>query len=164
MQHCRSPHIEHEKIMGSCGGPGCLFDLSKDESESNNLINDTTYAAVVKQLTARLLEAGATGPPWAFPIPKGAVFALLNSEICAQEQATGYFGPVRTTCPPLPPTPPPPPPVWQPCIKAMEKHCPYAKPPNYPACVKCGSNVCNRTVTVDKYCHRAPPASGTLPL
>lgn len=46
---------------------GCLYDLSVDENETNDLFADPKMVGVVKALSARLAEAGASGPPWAHP-------------------------------------------------------------------------------------------------
>jgi len=151
--HCRSPADKTDSPTGSCRGLGCLFDLEADESESNNLINSTAHAGVVKALTARLAEAGASGPPWAWPYD-GGVLKNLTAAICAASASSGYYEPVVVHGPPIGPSPPPPTPIWKPCIKALEAHCPYSKPPNYAKCVVCGSKVCDRAVTVEKYCHR----------
>ena len=164
MGHCRSPHLASSTQHATCfQNGGCLFDLSVDESETNDLFTDPTMAGVVRALTARLAEAGASGPPWAHPASAYTKEALepLAEELCAYESKVGYTEPTQTNYPPLPPpsppappSPPSPPPVWTKCIKAMKAHCPYAKPCDNAACVACGTKHCDRPVTVTKYCDR----------
>jgi hypothetical protein len=170
--HCRSPHIAASKQIGSCLGPGCLFDLVADESESINLINDTRFASLIAKLKERLRAAALTGPEWALPFNKSAM-KMLNDEMCAQELKTHYFEPVRLDFPISPPPPPGPPPgpspepVWKPCILNMTKFCPCSKyggvkvsgskchiqgEEEQQLCRKCGETCCNRPVTVQKYC------------
>jgi hypothetical protein len=106
---------------------GCLFNVTADESESVNLIDDPKYADIVTEMTRRVTEAGATGGAWAWPIGKAAMQAL-DAEICAQSGETGFFEPVRTQAPPAPaPTPPAPTPVFEPCMNNLTKVCPCSK-------------------------------------
>jgi arylsulfatase B/arylsulfatase I/J len=170
MQHCRSPPSAFAPKLGSCQYGGCLFDLEADEGENVNLINDTHYTADVARLTARLKQAAASGPPWAWPY-SGPEMRMLRQEICDQQGITGYYEPIRLDNPypptprptprptppphPTPPSPPAPTPVWQPCITNLTRECPYSHPPDYEKCMACGKKCCNRTNTVEKYCNRS---------
>ena len=120
------------------------------------MINSSAHTGVIKALTARLAEAAATGPAWAWPYG-GEALKNLTAGICAASARSGFYEPVVTAGPPVGPSPPPPTPAWQPCIKALKKSCPYSTPPDYAKCVACGGKVkgCTSTVTIDKYCHRA---------
>lgn len=71
---------------------GCLYDLSVDENETNDLFADPKMAGVVKALSARLAEAGASGPPWAHPASAYTKQELesLAKELCAYESKVGY--------------------------------------------------------------------------
>ena len=40
---------------------GCLFNLTADPTESNNLYGEPAFARIVQEMTARLAAAGATG-------------------------------------------------------------------------------------------------------
>lgn len=169
--HCRSAHIVASKQIGSCHGPGCLFDLTVDESESNNLINDTRFTSILAQLKSRLSAAALTGPEWALPFNRSAMY-MLNDEMCSEELKTGYFEPVRLDFPTSPPPPPGPPapkpePVWKPCKDNMTKYCPCSKfrgskvsgnkchiidKEDLQLCHRCGTSCCNRPATVQNYC------------
>lgn len=163
--HCRAPTLFPRPVPGNLGcavAGGCLFDLSVDESERVDLFNDTRFAGVVARLSARLHEASATGPPWAWPAKavEPEVYKQIQAEMCSYENDTGgYIEPVRVEFPPpAPPAPPAPTPVWKPCITNLTKHCPYTHPCNQTICEACGVQHCNRTVTIDKYCNRCSQA------
>lgn len=170
--HCRAPTLFPKPAPGASGcavAGGCLFDLSVDESERVDLYNDARFAGIVAQLSTRLHEAAATGPPWAWPAKmlEPTVYKQLQAEMCSFENATnGYVEPVRTNFPPPeppgPPIPPPPSPVWKPCIKNLSKFCPYPHPCDQVACKACGIKHCNRTITIDKYCARCTVKTASL--
>jgi hypothetical protein len=165
LQHCRAPHPGGPKGELNCQANGCLFNVTADESESVNLINDTRHAAIVKHMHRRLNEAGASGGPWAWPIDSVALKGL-QAEICEQEARTGFVEPVRTDVPvppPTPPTPSPTPPVWGPCMDALKKHCPCANFKTAGPCEACGTAWCNRSITVTKYCTQKAKAKCGLP-
>lgn len=63
---------------------GCLFNLTADISESQNLINHTKHRADVARLKQRLLEAGETAPPW-FQAPELQKYTseALGKALCA---------------------------------------------------------------------------------
>jgi hypothetical protein len=70
---------------------GCLFNLTADVSESENLINHTKHAADVARLKQRLVEVGATAPPW-FQAPELSKYSsgALGSALCdAAHKAQG---------------------------------------------------------------------------
>ena len=60
------------------------------------------------RLVARVEEAAATGPPWAWPNFK--TNSALQAEMCASAAKTGFYEPLHETAPPPPPGPPAPPP------------------------------------------------------
>lgn len=43
LQHCRAPHPPGPKFSAKCQYNGCLFNVTADESESINLINESKY-------------------------------------------------------------------------------------------------------------------------
>merc|ERR1711933_227521 len=80
---------------------GCLFDLSTDESETHNLINESSLADVVHRLTSRLEEAASTGPDWAIPL-EGPLLHQIEDEICKYQERTSYYEPQRDSLPSSP--------------------------------------------------------------
>jgi len=111
--HCRAATIEPTVNHGHRCRQGCLFNLEVDEAETTNLIADASLQDVVTQMTLRLSEHGATGPPWAYPAV-GKQLSTLHNEICDLQHETGYYLPVRTTFTPQPPPAPVPPSPPQP--------------------------------------------------
>eukprot|EP00930_Biecheleria_cincta_P007870 TRINITY_DN109160_c0_g1_i1.p1 TRINITY_DN109160_c0_g1~~TRINITY_DN109160_c0_g1_i1.p1 ORF type:complete len:564 (-),score=77.84 TRINITY_DN109160_c0_g1_i1:161-1852(-) len=71
--------------------PGCLFNLTADPGEQNNLYN--YFPDIVRTLKAKLSDAGRAAPPpamyWTDPTEE------LN-EICKAQAATGYLEPLST--------------------------------------------------------------------
>eukprot|EP01047_Picozoa_sp_COSAG01_P055179 COSAG01_NODE_6114_length_3843_cov_2.175481_8_plen_138_part_00 len=129
--------------------------------------------AVIQKMTARLAELGASGPAWAWPLPNGSpARKLIDDEICAAQNRTGYNEPVRTSLPPLPPptppspsppTPPLPPPGPPPspeCARALKQYCPKPFKKGFKWCLACtrGNHtlkpVCEYISRVD-YCRNA---------
>lgn len=162
LEHCRAPHPRGPVTPLNCQYNGCLFNVTADESESRNLINDTQFAAMVERMRRRLDEAGASGGPWAWPID-AVTSKSLQREICDEESRTGFIEPVHTSAPPTPPTPPKPVPPWAPCIEALAKHCPCSNFKTAKACEACGDVWCNRTITIVKYCSQDAPHKCGLP-
>jgi hypothetical protein len=143
-EHCRAPVIKGPAPPKTCAG-GCLFDLSADKSESNNLINDTSLASVVARLKARLAQAAAEAGPWAFPFNKTTT-DMLDLAICEEEARTNYEEPMIKHQPVDPPPPPPPPlPPCGTCEHCIEKACEdgqFAKTvAGYNKCLACTSRV-----------------------
>jgi hypothetical protein len=109
-------HARAGGVTGATGSvvcsPWCLYNLEVDLAEQNDLAADPTYAPVVAQLAARVAAAGASGPPWAWPLinPLEDVVQGLN---CAAANRTGSYEPVLEAAPPLPPAPPPVGPAFQ---------------------------------------------------
>lgn len=135
--HCRGP-AAHGNTNGDCKN-GCLFDLENDRTESKNLINDPSYSHIVANLTARLKEAAATGPPWAYPYHPPLLGTIIR-EVCASENKTHYFEPVREDTPPNPPPPP------FACPNALKAKCPLPFD-NYDDCLKCTRDYCGTVCT-----------------
>lgn len=70
---------------------GCLFNVSEDPSERNDLINDTKYTDLVEQMEHRLRVAGeaALAPSEYFTDPNPALDAICQSEV-----RNGYLEPL----------------------------------------------------------------------
>eukprot|EP01047_Picozoa_sp_COSAG01_P087839 COSAG01_NODE_20393_length_956_cov_1.568261_1_plen_171_part_00 len=153
---------------GTTCATGCLFDVVADMAESVNLVNDTSLAGIVRNMSARLATLAASGPPWAFPCPKSAAICkTLSDEVCAQQAKTGYEEPVRTSLPPIPPPPPPPPPGPRPapadCGKALTKYCPLPFE-SYDDCLACTRKHANKPICSPRarqtYCNGTIPDGG----
>eukprot|EP01052_Picozoa_sp_SAG31_P016302 SAG31_NODE_1074_length_10052_cov_88.255400_8_plen_321_part_00 len=87
--------------------PGCLFNVVVDPGEQNDLFHDPTMADVIARLSARVKEAAATGPPWAWV--DNAERQAANTINCISAEESGYYEPMLTAFPPPEPPPPPPP-------------------------------------------------------
>ncbi len=72
--------------------------FQKDPAEQHDLADDPEYASTLGRLIARVEEAAATGPAWAWPMfdTKNA----LQQEMCASAQKTGFYEPLHETAPP----------------------------------------------------------------
>jgi len=74
---------------------GCLFNVTADPTEANNLFSDPAYASIVASMKARLAVLGAAAPPWAV-VPE--VQNMTNAEFNAAKCAAAHkFG--MTTAP-----------------------------------------------------------------
>jgi hypothetical protein len=104
--HCRAGGVQQKAPPHVCN-PWCLFDLESDMSESKDLASDPAFKDTVAQLAARVEEAAATGPPWAWPF--GDALKQLETEMCTSAVKTGFIEPLREIAPPPEPNPPPPP-------------------------------------------------------
>ena len=51
LQHCRAPHPNGPKTQDQCQYNGCLFNVTADESESVNLINQSKYETTTHTCT-----------------------------------------------------------------------------------------------------------------
>ena len=80
-------------IMDAAPAKGCLFNLARDPSESNNLRSDPAHIQLFATLARRLLERGATGPPLTSAFPLGEKNATVDARSCARGEATGYLLP-----------------------------------------------------------------------
>ena len=86
--------------------PGCLFDVSVDESESHDLYH--TRSDIVNQLMDRLSVVSKTGSPYnSFPEGPQSWYEPL---VCAIKNETGVWLPLDFDGRPVPPAPPPAPP------------------------------------------------------
>ena len=86
--------------------PGCLFDVSVDESESHDLYH--ARPDIVNQLMDRLSVVSKTGSPYNnFPEGPQSWFEPL---VCAIKNETGVWLPLDFDGRPVPPAPPPAPP------------------------------------------------------
>ena len=74
---------------------GCLFNVTSDPTESNNLFNDAEYASIVASMKARLKVIGDAAPPWA-AVPEVANMTLkeFNAAECAAAIKFGAVSPI----------------------------------------------------------------------
>jgi hypothetical protein len=83
---------------------GCLFDLEKDLAEEHDLYHASAMQEIVANLTRRLQEAGATGPPWAHPFDdptgKGHMSLEVAQANCDLANRNGGFIEPEFTSPP----------------------------------------------------------------
>jgi hypothetical protein len=119
--HCRAVD-GHTKANLNSGT--WLYDLAADLNETNNLAGDASQQERIRNMTARLKEAGAlhTGPA-AYAFARKADQKRASEAVCAQMHETGFLEPSDLTpqpaptpaapTPPTPPTPLPPPPAQQ---------------------------------------------------
>lgn len=80
--------------------PWCLYNVVKDPAEQHDLAGDPTHAETLNKLIARVEEAAATGPEWAWPM--FATNNALQKEMCASANKTGFYEPLHETAPPPP--------------------------------------------------------------
>ena len=103
--HCRA------KSGSTHSGPGAgvyLFDLSNDLTESHNLADQPSYQGKVVELKARLMAAGADGPPPAYVYPVKDDMSAAKSRVCDYMQSKGFLEPSDIDGPAPPPVPVPP--------------------------------------------------------
>jgi len=85
---------------GTHSGPGSglyLFDLSSDLTENFNLAGDPKYRSKVTELKARLLAAGADGPPPAYVYPAKSDMSAAKGRVCDYMKVTGNGNPLRAS-------------------------------------------------------------------
>lgn len=94
-QRCYARSIPAPRAPPRCV-PHCLFNIVEDVGESNDLSADPAYAGVLANLTQRLLEVGATGPPksaaQAFPTVAG--FHAATAKVCDKMRQSGFLEPL----------------------------------------------------------------------
>lgn len=103
--HCRA------KSGSTHSGPGAgvyLFDLANDLTESHNLADQPAYQDKVDTLRARLMAAGADGPPAAYVYPVKADMSAAKGRVCSYMQTKGFLEPSDMDGPAPPPMPVPP--------------------------------------------------------
>eukprot|EP00041_Stephanoeca_diplocostata_P009626 m.149543 g.149543 ORF g.149543 m.149543 type:complete len:557 (-) comp17821_c0_seq1:310-1980(-) len=79
-----------------CAPPqGCLFNLTADPGEQNNLAHDPFYTDIVEDLTQRLAAHGASGPPnaWLWGTDVSA-FQHYEGLMCERALTSGFLEPV----------------------------------------------------------------------
>lgn len=91
--HCRAPPT-HGKVKPVNCLNGCLFNITEDEAETTNLINDPKHSAVVAHLTQRLKEVGEAAPPKSQYYPEPQPFHSVLEQICASSIKTNFLEPV----------------------------------------------------------------------
>ena len=72
--------------------PGCLFNLTADPSELNDLINQTSFNSLVTELKAKLQAAGKAAPPQNSYFGQAQLQESLD-RVCAIEAQTGFLEP-----------------------------------------------------------------------
>ena len=74
---------------------GCLFNVTIDVTESDNLINKTEYADALGHMQARLAAAGQLAPPW-FQAPEVDNYtdAELGQALCDAARRSGNVQPI----------------------------------------------------------------------
>jgi len=80
-------------IVAEKSKPFCLYNLTADPFERNNLGKDPKYADLINDLALKLQSRGATGPPLAsaFPADIGMKNSTASAQSCQQENKTGYL-------------------------------------------------------------------------
>ena len=74
---------------------GCLFNVTADPTEANNLFADPAYASIVASMKARLAVLGAAAPPWAIvPEVQNMTNAAFNAAKCAAAHKFGATAPI----------------------------------------------------------------------
>lgn len=117
--------------------PFCLFDVSKDLAESQNLANDPSLSDEISAMEKRLTEEAATGAPVCDFMDKHAFKNLYLPIICDNVKSTGgYWLPADWDGADVPPIPPPSPPPLD-CQTALRESCPWQKYPEPDTCRQC---------------------------
>ena len=79
----------------------CLYNLTADPGERENLAKHPAYARKLAELRSILAARAATGPPVEIAYTDvGMVNRSTDNAVCEQEQAAGYLEPVDWTDPP----------------------------------------------------------------
>jgi hypothetical protein len=91
-------HARAGGVMGSvfeltCN-PWCLFNLTDDIGERNDLGGNPAYQEIAKKIAARLAYHGSTGPMPAYIWPNKAEFQANLNEMCLASMASGYVEPL----------------------------------------------------------------------
>ena len=74
--------------------PWCLFNLTADIGERDDLGQSPAYQAIAETIAARLKHHGATGPPPAYIWPDLEEFQSNIEKICAASLKSGILEPL----------------------------------------------------------------------
>jgi len=74
--------------------PWCLFNLTADLGEQNDLGQDPAYQAIAKKIAARLAYHGSTGPLPAYIWPNSTEWEEKVNDECRAAVASGYVQPL----------------------------------------------------------------------
>jgi hypothetical protein len=92
---------DHARAGGLRGGvfqltcnPWCLFNLTDDIGERNDLGGNIAYQDIAKKIAARLAYHGSTGPMPAYIWTNPAVLKSKLNDMCIASMASGYVEPV----------------------------------------------------------------------
>ena len=80
-------------VLHACH-PYCLFNITADEGETEDLAGRAEYRAVAESMMARLDWHGATGPPHAYIWPNLTEFAQVTRAACPAILASGSVQPI----------------------------------------------------------------------
>jgi hypothetical protein len=90
-------HVRGTVLGGVTPGhchPWCLFNLTADLNEANDLSHDPAFRDIASALSQRLDEAGMTGPPPAYIWPDQRKFQQIVRAQCATWAAAASVQPV----------------------------------------------------------------------
>jgi len=156
------------KFDGLCVSSPCLFNLTADPSETTDLGSDSKYADVVKELSAKLEAAAATGPPFAETFLDKKKSQAAKVQQCNIATAYGFVEPADCEeCPgwsPSPgpgpgPSPGPSPAPSKECTDALKSSCPIKSFSTFNDCLKCTRDASPVTQACkpsqrQSYCHQ----------
>jgi hypothetical protein len=74
--------------------PWCLFNLTADIGERDDLGQNPAYQAIAEKIAARLKWHGSTGPLPAYIWPDLEVWATKVDEMCNASVKSGYLEPL----------------------------------------------------------------------
>ena len=74
--------------------PWCLFNLTADIGERDDLGQNPAYQAIAQKIAARLKWHGSTGPLPAYIWPDLEVWATKVDEMCNASVKSGYLEPL----------------------------------------------------------------------
>ena len=77
--------------------PWCLFNLTSDLGERNDLGQNPAFQEIAQKMAARLQYHASTGPMPAYIWPNATVFKEKKAERCAASVISGYIEPIGTT-------------------------------------------------------------------
>ena len=86
--HVRAPELTGGVVLGVCS-PFCLYNVTADAGELEDLAGQPAFAATAAALAARLDEAAASGPPHAYSFPASIFHQKILPEMCEAAIALG---------------------------------------------------------------------------
>ena len=92
--HARAPGVSGSVFELACD-PFCLFNLTADLGERQDLAQDPAYKEIAANLTERLAYHAATGPPPAYLWPDADDWKTKGVEpLCAASETSGHVEPL----------------------------------------------------------------------